>query len=100
MASWGKTDTAASAPKWLETNAYNTNKSHDKDNVVFVDTAEMSVASNRAKGLKGPGWWLYYADGVRHHAECLVPMKVGSGPAGDLGVTGSNAQEDTIVADV
>ena len=59
MALWGKTDTLADAPKWLETDANNTNKSHDMDNAVFVDLEEAGVASNRAKGLTGPGWWLH-----------------------------------------
>ena len=99
MALWGKTDAAVSVPKWLETAAGNTNKSNDEDNAVFVDLTEAGVASNRAKGLTGPGWWLYHTAGGRHHAECLVPMKVTAVAAGDLGVTGNTAVEDTIVAD-
>ena len=99
MALWGKTDAAASVPKWLETATGNTNKSHDEDNAVFVDLTEAGVAANRAKGLTGPGWWLYHTAGGRHHAECLVPMKVTAVAAGDLGVTGNTADEDAIVAD-
>ena len=99
MALWGKTDTAADVPKWLEDDVNNTNKSNDKDNAVFVDLTEARVASNRAKGLTGPGWWLYHTAGGRHFAECLVPMKVTAVAAGDLGVTGDTAVEDTIVAD-
>ena len=99
MALWGKTDAAASAPKWLEASTDNTNKSHDKDNAVFVDLTEAGVAANRAKGLKGPGWWLYHTANGRHFAECLVPMKVSAVDAGDLGMTGDTAVEDAIVAD-
>ena len=99
MALWGKTDAAASVPKWLETAAGNTNKSNDEDNAVFVDLTEAGVASNRAKGITGPGWWLYHTAGGRHHAECLVPMKVTAVAAGDLGITGDTAVEDAIVAD-
>ena len=99
MALWGKTDVAADVPKWLESAAANTNKSHDKDNAVFVDLTEAGVASNRAKGLTGPGWWLYHTAGGRHHAECLVPMKVTAVAAGDLGITGDTVDEDAIVAD-
>ena len=67
MALWGKTDAPASVPKWLEDDTNNTNKSNDKDNAVFVDLTEAGVASNRAKGLTGPGWWLYQpASFVRH----------------------------------
>ena len=104
MAQWGKTDTAADAPAYLETDANNTNKSHDKDNAVFVDLTEAGVAANRAKGLKTAGWNLYNtyttADGrTRNIVEPLVTMKVAAADAGDLGVTGNTAVEDTIVAD-
>tara|TARA_A200000159_G_C7315959_1_gene336722 strand:- start:1238 stop:1549 length:312 start_codon:yes stop_codon:yes gene_type:complete len=102
MALWGKTDAAASVPKWLETDANNTNKSNDEDLAVFVDTTEAGVAANRAKGLKTPGWNLYhtYTDATgatRHKAESLVVMKVSASDAGDLGVTGTG--DDSIVAD-
>jgi hypothetical protein len=103
MALWGKTDALASAPKFLEDAVANTNKSHDLDNAVFVSDEEAAIASNRAKGLTGPGWWLYHQDANgRHHAECLVPMKGGTvdqATVGDAGVTGNTAVEDTIVAD-
>ena len=100
MALWGKTDTLADAPKWLSADANNPNKSNDKDNAVFVDLTEAAVASNRAKGLTGPGWWLYHTANGRHFAECLVPMKVSAVDAGDDGVTGNTVDEDAIVADV
>jgi hypothetical protein len=104
MALWGKTDAAASVPKWLETDSNNTNKSNDEDLCVFVDLTEAGVAANRAKGLKTPGWNLYhtYTDATgatRHKAESLVVMKVAAADAGDLGVTGNTADEDAIVAD-
>ena len=104
MAQWGKTDTAADAPKYLESDANNTNKSHDADNAVFVDLTEAGIAANRAKGLKTPGWNLYNtyttADGrTRNIVEPLVAMKVTAVVAGDLGVTGDTAVEDAIVAD-
>ena len=90
MALWGKTDSAADEPKWL--NADDPNKSNDKDNVYFVDLEEAGVASNRAKGLTGPGWWLYHTSNGRHYAECLVPMKVTAADAGDQA-------DDAVVAD-
>jgi hypothetical protein len=104
MALWGKTDELASVPKWLETDAANPNTSNDADNAVFVDLTEAGVASNRAKGLKTPGWNLYstYTDATgatRHKTESLVVMKVSAADAGDAGVTGNTAVEDTIVAD-
>jgi|TARA_R110000744_G_scaffold213036_4_gene331963 hypothetical protein len=99
MALWGKTDALASVPTWLEDAAANTNKSNDRDNAIFVDLTEAGIAGNRAKGITGPGWWTYWTAGGRHHAECLVPMKVTAVAAGDLGVTGDTAVEDAIVAD-
>ena len=104
MAQWGKTDTAADAPKYLESDANNSNKSHDADNAVFVDLTEAGIAANRAKGLKTPGWNLYNtyatADGrTRNIVEPLVAMKVTTVAAGDLGITGDTADEDAIVAD-
>lgn len=97
MALWGKTDALASVPTWLEDASGNTNKSNDRDNAVFIDLTEAGVAANRAKGFKTPGWYVYHTSGGRHHAECLVPMKVSAGAAGDLGVTGSG--DDSIAAD-
>lgn len=99
MSLWGKTDTLADAPKWLSTDVNNTNASNDMDNCVFVDLTEAGVASNRAKGLKTPGWNLYNNAGGRNRTECLVVMKVSAADAGDDGVTGNTEIEDTIVAD-
>ena len=97
MASWGKTDASGSVPKYLETDANNTNKSHDADNAYFVDTDEAGVTSNRAKGLKTPGWNLYHTytdqNGItRHKAEALVVMKVSAVDAGDQA-------DDAVLAD-
>lgn len=105
MALWGKTDTLADAPKWL--NANDPNKSNDLDNAFFVDTTEAGVTgvtSNRAKGLKTPGWNLYfqYVDqngNTRRKAEPLIVMKVSALDAGDLGITGNTSIEDATVAD-
>ena len=104
MSLWGKTDAAANAPKWLSDNADNTNKSNDKDNVVFVDVAEAKVPGNKAKGLVTPGWNLYHtyttaSGSTRHIVEPLVAMKLSAASAGDAGVTGNTAVEDAIAAD-
>lgn len=102
MALWGKTDELASVPTWLEDDVNNTNKSNDRDNAIFISDEEAAVAGNRAKGLTGPGWWLYHTANGRHFAECLVPMKGGTvaqADVGDAGVTGNTEIEDTIAAD-
>lgn len=64
--------------------------------VFFVDAQEASVATNKAKGITGAGWWLYrtYSDSAsttRHKAECLVSMSVNASVSGDA--------EDTVVVD-
>lgn len=98
MSLWKKTDNLDGAPKWL--NANDSNRSNDLDNAFFVDTTEAGVASNRAKGIKTPGWILYkeYGSG-RKYVETLVPMRVTAVAAGDAGITGNTAVEDTTVAD-
>lgn len=99
MSLWGKTDTLASAPKFLSADT-NANRNIDKDNAFFVDTTEAAVPSNRAKGIKTPGWVLYKEYGTgRKYVETLVPMKVVAGTATDVGVTNNTATEDATVAD-
>lgn len=82
MALWGKTDTQGAAPKYLST--------EDAAKVYFIDTTEAGVAANRAKGLQTPGWNLFttYTDAggnTRYKVETLVPMRVSSTDAGDVG---------------
>lgn len=102
MGSWTKEDTLAGAPKWL--NAADPNVSNDKDYAFLVDLDEARVDSNRDKGLKTPGWNLYreYTDqngNTRRIVEPLVAMKVTPAVAGDDGITGNTAVEDSTVAD-
>lgn len=97
---WGKTDTAASAPKYLS-NSASAAPQNALSNAVFVDLTEAKVASNRSAGIKTPGWNLVRAYGTgRKSVETLVAMKVTAAAAGDAGVTGVTATEDTKVADV
>ena len=101
MSLWGKTDAAASAPKFLSADA-NATPQTDKDNAYFVDTTEATIESNRDAGLRTPGWNLFttYTDSTgatRRRVESLVPMKVAAAAAGDDGVSG--AGDDSVVAD-
>ena len=66
--------------------------------LVFCDTTEDSIASNKTRGISGPGWWLYrtyqsHLGVAKHKAECLVPLKVTAAAAGDY-------SDDTLAADV
>jgi len=118
MALWGKTDTAASAPKYLIDGANtsivptaNTARDYpglpdqfDLNNAFFVDTTEATIESNRDAGLRAPGWNLFttYTDAngaTRRRVESLIPMKVSAADAGDDGVSGNTAIEDATVAD-
>lgn len=80
MALWGKTDATGSVPKFLS--------AADAANAFFVDATEAEQPENIAKGINGPGWWLYTTynlagGGVRHKAECLVPIYATAADAGD-----------------
>ena len=66
--------------------------------LIFVDSTEKDVASNKSRGIWGPGWWLYrsYTDvsgRTRHKAECLAFVHATAGAAGD-------DADDTVAADV
>lgn len=67
----------------------------------FVDVNEAQQPENKARGLKGPGWWLYRtatnADGsVYHHAECLIAL---GGQSDKLQATTGDAADDAVVVD-
>lgn len=98
MTLWNKSDAAGAgptggAPKFLPgmlgalgvTPAANTK-------VLFVDNTEAAQPATRAKGIKGPGWWLHRtytaADGsVKNRAEMLAFVRNDAGTATDVGVT-------------
>lgn len=66
--------------------------------ILFVDREESKVATNRAKGLVSPGWWLYrtYTDNggnTRHKSELLVAIDVVAATSGD-------GDDDTVVPDL
>lgn len=66
-------------------------------NLYFVDSTEISVAANKARGFSAPGWWTYDsytdADGnTRNKATCLVELSVDAATSGD-------ASDDAVLAD-
>lgn len=109
MALWGKTDSLESAPRYLtSTTPRSTGRtasaaspaSTNVDNAFFVDTTEAAVESNRARGIKTPGWNLVQDIGNgRLRVESLIPMRVSAAVAGDVGTTGVTTTEDLTVPD-
>lgn len=102
MPLWGDTDEANSAPKYLTKDAADADAANT---AYFVDTDEAQVANNITKGLKTPGWNLYstYTTNggsvTRRRVENLVAMKRTAVQAGDDGIAGNTAIEDTVVED-
>jgi hypothetical protein len=89
MPLFGNIDNANSKPKWLS--------SAEKAETFFVSVEEAQLATNKAKGITGAGWYKLTskvgADGTkRNFAECLVAMSI-------LNVTSGDAADDAYVAD-
>lgn len=82
MALWSKTDASESLPKeWNPAN-------HPGANLVFVDQTEAANPSNRARGIKTPGWnivreYLDSSGAARYNVEPLVALSVSAADAGD-----------------
>lgn len=99
----GSTDAALAgavrrtAPKAVAEFVVKGGDSRSRD-LVFVDDTEQAVAANKARGIWGPGWWLYEtyqtaAGDTRHKAECIAFVHATAAAAGD-------DADDTVVADV
>lgn len=82
MALWSKTDASESLPKdWNPAN-------HPGASLVFVDQTEAANPSNRARGIKTPGWnivreYLDSSGAPRYNVEPLVALSVSAADAGD-----------------
>ena len=66
--------------------------------LVFADATEASIASNKSRGINGPGWWQYrtfqdHSGETRHKAECIASVSVASSVSGDVA-------DETVAADV
>lgn len=80
MPLWKKTDSDAAIPKYLTEEM--------KARAIFIDDVEAKDPDTIAKGITGPGWWLYHeykdsAGNIRHKAEHLITMKSSPVNAGD-----------------
>jgi hypothetical protein len=100
MALWGKRDVEGDKPKYIVKDANGgLGGATGLAATVGVNVTEAQVASNRAKGIKTPGWTRYttYTDSnghVRHKAEVLVAMG-----AGETVAVMGDAADDSVVAD-
>jgi hypothetical protein len=93
MALFGVTDAEISKPKWLS--------AEDAAKAFFVSSEEAALASNKAKGIKGPGWYLIKTKdeaggNQRTFMECLVALA----NATALNSKSGDATDDLVVADV
>jgi hypothetical protein len=83
MALWGKTDAEESRPNWINLDLY-----PEGTQLVFVDETEAQIEENKARGIKGTGWYLLYeytgsGNTPRKKAELVVAMRVSAEDAGD-----------------
>ena len=77
--------------------------------LLCVSLAEAQDPGSRARGITGPGWWLYktfvdVAGNTRHKAECIASFKISGGTAGVIGddafLNDTTTPEDTVVGQV
>lgn len=93
MALFGVTDAALSKPKWLST--------EDAAKAFFVSTEEALLASNQAKGIRGPGWYLIKTkDEAGGNQRTFVEQLVSLASATATNAKAGDATDDLIVADV
>jgi len=95
MPLWGKTDTVADRPNWIDLTQYPAGTE-----LIFVDESEAQQANNKARGLNGAGWWLYreYTDSngnTRYDNELLVAMRETAVAAGDDDTDDAIAEDAT-----
>jgi hypothetical protein len=73
-------------------------------NVYGIDAREANVASNKAKGIKSPGWvhyqtWTNTQGTVRNRAEILVAMSKNFNEFNLDANIGADANEDAVISD-
>ena len=82
-------------PIYLSAGSTGNRTTDNANQVFFVDTTEIAVANNEARGLYGAGWVKYNtytgSGGTRYKTEVLVAMRRTAGEAGD--------SEDVVAAD-
>lgn len=75
MALWGKTDTTANRPKFVELKNDGTiAQDASGKKLVLIDSVEATLPQNTAKGISGAGWYLIQKTGDRVKAELLIAL--------------------------
>lgn len=93
MSLYGVTDATESKPKWLST--------EDAAKAFFVSTEEALLASNQAKGIRGPGWYLVKTkDEAGGTQRTFVEQLVSLAAATATNAKAGDAADDLTVADV
>lgn len=99
MSLWGKSDKVANHPKFVKLKDDGTlAQDASGKKLVLIDNVEAALAANKAKGIKGPGWYLIQKSGNRVKAELLIALA--DAPRVVNGVVADDSQEEETTVDV
>lgn len=75
MALWGKSDTVANRPKYVELKPDGTvAQDASGKKLVLIDNQEAALPANKAQGITSAGWYLIQKTGSRVKAELLIAL--------------------------
>jgi hypothetical protein len=75
MSLWGKSDTTANRPKFVELKPDGSiAQDASGKKLVLIDNDEAILSANKAKGITSPGWYLIQKVGSRVKAELLITL--------------------------
>ena len=75
MALWGKSDTVANRPKFVELKPDGSiAQDASGKKLVLIDNLEAGLPANKAKGITGAGWYLIQKTGSRVKVELLIAL--------------------------
>jgi len=75
MSLWGKSDKTANRPKFVKLKNDGTlAQDASGKKLVLIDNDEASLPENKAKGIKGAGWYLIQKSGDRVKVELVIAL--------------------------